>query len=351
MSNITGIVPGKELSYRLLCSKHPDPVIPAHEAVRAADPTPPLTAAPSTVRWKLPSGFQRDRSDQRDVLYQSILGVCAFHKLEPVQVSFLRQDKHQYVDVTMATPRQAEKAFDRHISIPYYDTQLQIHDAGIDAHPATMAFCIQFLPASVDLHALADKLQTDQRLERAGVIQDIWALFDIETGKFTGRVVVLFRLKACEGTPMFSARMSVPGHFVFQGKSYLVRFPNRPAWCFDCRFNETVEFHTMHTCPLSPCSTCKDPTHSAITCPTKCKRIAQGTRRKRYGRGRNVSRPPPPSTSHTGAFQDASQTGDSIPQTSSSAIDAKADVTSFFAQDLVDDFDVMSIGSDDSIDS
>ncbi|KAI3480954.1 hypothetical protein L1887_56907 [Cichorium endivia] len=88
---------------------------------------------------------------------------------------------------------------------------------------------IQFLAASCDLKDVMAALHRNFRIRQAGRVIGAWAIDRAETGTFSGRLLVLLELHTHHGLVSVGARTAVPGWFVYQERSYLVRSANRLA--------------------------------------------------------------------------------------------------------------------------
>ncbi|TKY90732.1 hypothetical protein EX895_000730 [Sporisorium graminicola] len=230
------------------------------------------------VRWQFSTRFRPSKSGFRDVLLESILDMCQKHKLTPLEIRHpLTQGGRSFVDVIFAKGEDVLKVYEYEIAFDFYGSKPELVNRAIPVRKH-IALCIQTLPALTNLAAVLAAVRANVRIREAGSIVDVWALHCADSGVFKGKVLVLLELTTQNDVVHLKARASIPGWFVFDGVAYLVRFPERPFWCFQCRYDERGSFHSMHTCPHYPCSVCKKKGHAAVNC---AKRRAQIAKKKR----------------------------------------------------------------------
>lgn len=246
---------------------------------------------PGAVRYQFTTTrFRGSKSSYRDVLLESILRMCETHRVTPLEIRHPSpQGGQHFVDVILARESDVLKVYEDSISFDFYGTQPEIVQRGVpDRKHVTL--CIQMLPFNTNLDDVVRALMANPRIRKAGQVVDVWSVHAPDTHKFNGKLLVLLELHTQNGVASLTARSAVPGWFVFQNVACLVRFPDRPAWCLECRYDETSPFHSMHTCPLTPCITCKKRSHTAVQCP---KRQAQVTKKSS-----NLSNANSPSHNH-----------------------------------------------------
>lgn len=230
---------------------------------------------PGGVRWQFSTRYRPSKSSYRDVLLESILDMCKKHNLSPLEI---RQPTSLcgsgFVDVIFANGEDVLKVYEEEITFDFYGSRPELVDRGMPDRNY-VALCIQTLPSDTILDDLVKKLKADARIREIGTIVDVWSLHFPDSRAFKGKVLVLLELTRQEGGVPLKARASIPGWFVFNDVAYLVRYPDRPAWCFNCRYDETGSFHSMYTCPKRPCSSCKKKGHAAINCAKRRAQIAK----------------------------------------------------------------------------
>ena len=272
-----------EFEYRLVYSRGEKPFMNGNDLHIELETT---GVPPGGVRWEFSTRYRVSKSSYRDVLLQSILEMCKKHNLTPLEIRHpIPQGGRQFVDVVFANGKDVLKVYDGGFSFDFYGTTPELADRAMPERKH-VGLCIQMLPSNSSLPQVLKALQDNVRIGKAGQIVDVWSLHCPASGRFGGKVLVLLELHTQKGVVPLEARAAIPGWFVFQNVAYLVRLPNRPAWCFHCRYDEHGSFHSMHTCPYTPCSTCKRKGHTSIACP---KRQAQVAKKKRNGKNNTAS--------------------------------------------------------------
>ncbi|EST06438.1 hypothetical protein PSEUBRA_004337 [Kalmanozyma brasiliensis GHG001] len=265
-----------DYQYRLVHSRGARPVLGARDLHVEVETT---GVPPGGVRYRFATRYRPSKSSYRDVLLERILEMCKAHKLTPLEIR--SADRHGYVDVIFANGDDVIKVYDKDISFDFYGTQPELFERATPDR-RHVAMCIQTLPSSTNLNDVQVALKDDVRMRKAGQIVDIWSLHCPASGQFKGKVLVLLELHTRNGEVTLDTRAAIPGWFVFNGIAYLVRFPDRPTWCFTCRYDTLAPFHSMHTCPKAPCRTCKRSGHASVECKVRRAQVAkkqQGGRR------------------------------------------------------------------------
>ncbi len=212
--------------------------------------------------------------------------MCRRHKLTPLEIRHPPAVNGQhYVDVIFADGYEVNMAYDNDLTFEFYGTYPQPVSRGIPDF-RHIAMCIQFLAADCDFKDVMAALHRNPRIRQAGRVIGAWAIDRADTATFSGRLLVLLELHTHYGLVSVGARTAVPGWFVYQERSYLVRSANRLAWCANasCRMDEQGSFHSMHTCPHTRCITCGTQQHTSVDCP---RRQAQVAPKKSAGGGAN----------------------------------------------------------------
>ncbi|SNX81823.1 uncharacterized protein MEPE_00528 [Melanopsichium pennsylvanicum] len=261
-----------DFEYRLAYSSGAKPILEGRHLHIELDST---GVPPGGVHWQFSTRFRPSRSSYSDVLIETIIKMCKKHNLTPLDVRLSLQSGcgGRFVDVIFAKGADVLKVYENEISFDFYGTQPKVVDRGTP-NPKHMALCIQLLPRKVNFNAVVDALRTDPRMLEAGRISDVWSLHRPESGVFTGKILALLELRTLNAAVAYEARAAVPGWFVFRGTAYLVRFCDRPMWCFDCRYNDKIAFHSLHTCPFIRCQTCRARDHASVNCPTRQAQVA-----------------------------------------------------------------------------
>lgn len=264
-----------EYQYRLVHSRGARPVLGAADLHVEVETT---SVPPGGVRYRFTTRYRPSKSSYRDVLLQKILEMCKAHRLTALEVR--PADRHGYVDVIFANGDDVIKVYDKDISFDFYGAEPELFERATPDR-RHVAMSIQTLPSSTNLHDVQEALKADVRLRKAGQIVDVWSLHCPSSGHFKGKILVLLELHVRNGEVTLDTRAAIPGWFVFNDTAYLVRFPDRPTWCFACRYDTHATFHSMHTCPKAPCRTCKKNGHTSVECKI---RQAQVAKRQRGGR-------------------------------------------------------------------
>ncbi|SPO21094.1 uncharacterized protein UTRI_00571 [Ustilago trichophora] len=265
----------EEFEYRLVSSHGAEPVMAGQDLHVEVETT---GIPPGGVRWQFSTRYRVSKSSYRDVLLQNILNMCKKHRLTPLEIRHpIPQGGTQFVDVIFGNDDDVIKAYDGDIAFEFYGTELELVDRAMP-NRKHVALCIQMLPSDSDMQEVLRALQENGRIRRAGKIMDVWSIHCRNSGRFNGKVLVLLELHTQKGAVTLEARTSIPGWFVFRNIAYLVRFADRPAWCFNCRYDEQMPFHSMHNCPVSPCSCCKKKDHTSVRCPTRQAQVARKPR-------------------------------------------------------------------------
>lgn len=227
------------------------------------------------VRWQFSTRYRSSKPSYRNVLLQSILEMCNEHKLTALEIRHPRSHGgREFVDVVFDKADDALKVYDHEISFDFYGSRPELVDRGMPVRNH-VALCIQMLPSDSDLNQVVAGLHADVRIQRAGQVIDVWSLHCPDTGKFMGKVLVLLELHTRKGLVTVQTRAAIPGWFIFRNIAYLVRFPDRPAWCVNCRYDAAGAFHTMYTCPSAPCCSCKKRGHTSVQCLKRQKQVAK----------------------------------------------------------------------------
>lgn len=230
---------------------------------------------PGGVRWQFSTKFRGSKSCYRDVLLESILAMCTKHNVTPVEIRApVINHEGNFVDVVFAKEVDVLKMYEDGLKFDFYGTQPEPVQRGIPDRKH-VALCIQSLPADTVLADVVKALQANARIKKAGQIVDVWSVHNRETRRFNGKVLVLLELQTQNGVVPLHVRAAVPGWFVYNDTAYLVRFPDRPAWCFHCRYDENGSFHSMHACPVRACVGCRKTGHKAIDCPKRQAQVAK----------------------------------------------------------------------------
>lgn len=266
-----------EFEYRLLWSRGPKPQMSGSDLHIELETT---GVPPGGVRWEFSTLYRPSKACYRDVLLQKILEMCTIHKLTAIDI---RQPKMRgninFIDVIFATEADVLKVYEEELSFDFYGTQPKAVDRGI-CDPKYVAVCIQTLPSDSCPKQLLAEIQSDQRIRKAGKVMDIWALHCPKSRRFKGKVLMLLELHTQNGVVSLETRAAVPGWIVVNKVAYLVRFPDRPTWCFHCRYDETAPFHSQHACPAGPCSCCRQKGHASVACPKRQAQIAKKKKKK-----------------------------------------------------------------------
>lgn len=269
-----------EFEYRLVSSRGREPVMAGKDLHVEVEPT---GIPPGGVRWQFSTRYRTSKSSYRDVLLQSILEMCKKHNLTPLEIRHpLPQGGRQFVDVIFANNEDVLEVYEGEFTFDFYGTEPELVDRAMPDR-RHVALCIQMLPSDAQLPEVVTALEANDRIKKAGQIVDVWSVHDPASRKFNGKLLVLLELHTQKGAVVLAARAAIPGWFVFRNTAYLVRFADRPAWCFHCRYDEQAPFHSMHSCPSAPCNCCKKSGHASVRCP---KRQAQVARKPRNGRSR-----------------------------------------------------------------
>ncbi|SNX81822.1 uncharacterized protein MEPE_00527 [Melanopsichium pennsylvanicum] len=267
---------GEEFEYRIVYARENKPLIKAKDLHVEVETN---AIPPGGVRWKFATRYRASRPSYRNVLLQSILDMCRQHKLTPLEIKHPHsQGGYEFVDVTFASPEDVLKVYDGDITFDFYGTEPELIDRGIPDRKH-VAMCVQMLPTDTDLQLVVKQLQENERIRQAGRIRDVWSLHCPTSGTFKGKVLVLLKLHTQRGLAPLDVRSAVPGWFVFNKTAYLVRFADRPGWCFNCRYDEKSPFHSVFSCPNAPCSTCGNKSHSSVQCSKRKALVARNAQK------------------------------------------------------------------------
>ncbi|GAK62159.1 uncharacterized protein PAN0_001c0356 [Moesziomyces antarcticus] len=261
-----------EFEYRLLYKRGTAPVMKGADLRLELETT---GVPPGGVRWELETRYRPSKVAYRDVMMQSILAMCKHHNLTPLEIRTpFSQCSGSYIDVIFAKGEDVIKAYEDEITFDFYGTQPKVFDRGIP-DSKHVAMCIQMLPADTNLQEVLEKVKSHPRIRQAGKVVDVWSMHHPHSTTFAGRVLVLLELHTEGDSVPLSARAAVPGWFEYRGRVYLVRFAGRPAWCFQCRYNEVGNFHSASTCPRMSCIACKQTGHTSVDCAKRQKQVAK----------------------------------------------------------------------------
>lgn len=227
------------------------------------------------VRWQFITRYRPSKPSYRNVLLQAILEMCKKHELTPLEIRHPHcQGGRSFVDVVFANKDDVIKVCNREITFEYYGTHPQLVNSAMPDRNH-VALCIQILPRDVDLPAVERAILKHPQIRKVGHVLDIWSVHCPKSNQFEGSVLVLLELFTQQGVVPLETRASIPSWFVFNGVAYIVLFPNRPAWCFHCRYDESGVFHSRYTCPAIPCETCKKKGHTSVECAKRRMQVAK----------------------------------------------------------------------------
>ncbi|CBQ67913.1 conserved hypothetical protein [Sporisorium reilianum SRZ2] len=261
--------------YRLLYSQGGKPFMSGEDLYFELETT---GIPPGGVRWQFSTRYRPTKSSYRDVLLENILAMCKKHKLTPLEIRHpLPQGGRGFVDVIFAKGEDVLKVYEGEITFDFYGSKPELVDRAMPVRKH-VALCIQTLPSSSNLGEVLAAVKADARIQETGNVVDVWSLHCPDSDLFKGKVLVLLELATQNGVVPLKARASIPGWFVFNEVAYLVRFPDRPQWCFHCRYDQDGSFHSIHTCPHNSCSSCKKKGHTAVDCATRRAQIAKKKR-------------------------------------------------------------------------
>lgn len=267
-----------EFEYRLLYSRGSKPHLSGPDLNIELEST---GVPPGGIRWEFSTLYRPSKACYRDILLQKMLEMCTKHKLTALDI---RQPKMRgnvnFVDVIFATEQDVLKVYEEGLTFDFYGTKPEVTDRGTGDRKH-VPLCIQTLPSDSCSQQIVEQIKANKRIRKAGQVVDIWALHCPESRRFKGKVLVLLELHTHDYVITLETRNAVPGWFVMNDVAYLVRFPDRPTWCFNCRYDETAPFHSIHACPKAPCSCCKQKGHAAVACPKRQAEIAKKKKEKK----------------------------------------------------------------------